>query len=49
MPSMPLAGAYPAQRIRVSGTYQGTVSISSTLSSGKYLGVLADEVEFIGS
>jgi hypothetical protein len=46
---MLLTTAVPGSRIRVSGTYRGTVTISSSLSSGKYPGVLAEDVEFIGS
>jgi hypothetical protein len=45
-PGMSLAGAYPGNRIRVSGTYQGIVSSSS---GGSHDGVLAEDVEFIGS
>jgi hypothetical protein len=43
---MLLTAAILGHRIRVSGTYQGTVSIYSSLSSGNYPGVLADDVEF---
>jgi hypothetical protein len=43
---MPLTTAVPGSHIRVRGTYQGTVSISSGLSGGSYPGVLAEDVEF---
>jgi hypothetical protein len=48
-PGMPLTGAFPGQRIRVSGTYQGPVNISGGMSSGNYDGVLANDVKFVDS
>jgi hypothetical protein len=41
-----LTGVMPGSHIRVSGTYQGIVVISG---GGSYDGVLADDVEFVGS
>jgi hypothetical protein len=48
-PGLLLSNSYPGHRIRVSGTYRGTVNISGGMSGGNYPGVLADDVEFVDS